>query len=119
MLCEYLSDKTLRLHKKYADLQKEYKSQDEERIAYYKNKSASLDAERKNSQPFLTFANEVLYEVVPRLAAITGDKDKGVENISVDQGRRILELVEVELRSSKRNLKAVKDLNCELESQLN
>ena len=67
----------------------------------------------------MTFANEVLYEFVPRLAVILGEKNYGAENIGVEQGKRVLEMAEVELKSSKRNLKAFKDLNQELEGQLN
>ena len=90
VLCEFIHDKSVRLQKKFADLQAERKSQDEERIQYYKNKVVSLDAEKKFSQSYLTFANEVLYEVVPRLASIVSDRAHSVENINVDLGRRIL-----------------------------
>jgi hypothetical protein len=52
-------------------------------VQYYKNKVASQDAEKQFNQAYLTFANEVLYEIVPRLAMNVGEKSYGAESIGV------------------------------------
>lgn len=61
----------------------------------------------------------VVESVAPRLAFQLGEKAAlGGQVITVEIARRILEMTEVELKGSNRNLKSVKQLNQELEEQL-